>query len=675
MVERLKHTFQIITVASSAVVIALLLVLIVKEMRPVWKKYQKQHKQLIFSLSQDEQPAATDLQYRFKIDQIILDDLNRVDRCITCHAGMSDARLSDAPLPYRRHSGDVLEHHAVEEFGCTICHGGQGQAVDEQNAHARAAQVNWPRPLVSMDHIQSSCGQCHLTIFSETATLEGTATFQQGKKIFSQEGCLGCHKARGVGGSLGPDLTEQGKKTRHEYSFTNIAGKHTISNWLFEHFKDPEMVSPGSDMLAIQRDDSELHALVTFTMGMNKPDIPFDYFSIETLNEFKGRRTELPGEAIYPMICSACHGKDGQGKSYEEFETGVASIGNQDFLSVASKDFIRFTIQNGRGGRQMMAWTPRFSGLKLPELALTARFVKSRRTVNSTWEQVQAIRGDASRGASIYQKNCAMCHGEDGRAAQVISISNQDFLAAATDEFLYKTIRHGRGNTAMPGWGQFSAEDISDVIAHMRAWQNSNNRRGSFPITAGDIKNGEQLYHYRCSRCHGIHGQGDSGPALINKDFLSAASNYFLLQMVIGGRHGTAMFGWGTDVATQDRLSEAQVADIIVFLRERAAKPKEIIYPGTIFGRAQAGETIYQQHCAECHGENGQGPKAPALNNQELLNGGANGYLYATISLGRKGTAMPAWGVDAAEHAQLGIQERHDVVALLRKWQDVVIKF
>ena len=122
--------------------------------------------------------------------------------------------------------------------------------------------------------------------------------FLRGKTIFSQEGCLGCHQARGVGGILGPDLTEQGEKTKHEYSFQNISGEQSVSNWLKEHFSDPEMVSPGSQMLRINLEENELEALATFVMGLSKPDIPFDYFTMATLNEFKGIRKYMKGEQV-----------------------------------------------------------------------------------------------------------------------------------------------------------------------------------------------------------------------------------------------------------------------------------------------------------------------------------------------------------------------------------------
>jgi cytochrome c2 len=205
-------------------------------------------------------------------------------------------------------------------------------------------------------YIQSSCGKCHLSIFSEEQSFEGIAVFREGQKIFNREGCLGCHKARGVGGIIGPDLTEQGEKTRHEYSFQNIETEQTISNWLKEHFRDPEMVSPGSQMLKIDLPEEELDALTTFVLGLAKPDIAFEYFSLETLNEFKGNRSTLNPVRAFSMACSGCHGREGAGKGYEEYKTGVPAILGEDFQRVASPEYIEFTLLKGRSQRDMASW-------------------------------------------------------------------------------------------------------------------------------------------------------------------------------------------------------------------------------------------------------------------------------------------------------------------------------
>ncbi|NOR11987.1 MAG: c-type cytochrome, partial [Candidatus Aminicenantes bacterium] len=190
----------------------------------------------------------------------------------------------------------------------------------------------------------------------------------------------------------------------------------------------------------------------------------------------------------------------------------------------------------------------------------------------------------------------------------------------------------------------------------------------------GDVDRGEERYHYLCSRCHGIYGQGDTGPAIFNADFHDAASDYFFAEMIAKGRRGTAMIGWSTAVSKQERLSAADIADVIAYLRHASLNPPDVIYPGPIFGSAEKGRSLFQELCIECHGQLGEGLQAPALNNQEFLNAATNGYLCATISLGRNETEMPTWGRDSDKYRALNSQERHDIVAYLRQWQKVVIK-
>lgn len=675
MEERYKKLFQMIALGSSLVFVLFMIAAGIRENSPEWKRYQREYKVIAIEKSEDQRKVMAARRMEFGIRQDILDEMRRIDRCRTCHLGLDDTRMEDQAVPYRTHSGEHLSHHPVDEYGCTICHMGQGQAVDRKNAHARSEKVLWPHPMLALEYVQSSCGQCHLAIFGGLDKLPGTEIFQKGLQVFRQEGCLGCHKARGVGSTVGPDLTEQGKKTRHEYDFANIPGEQTVTNWLFEHFKDPEMVSPGSQMLAIDLGAEDLQALITFTLGMAKPDIPFEYFSAETLKEFKGQRRVLSGSNAFPMICTACHGKSGEGKSYKDYKTGIPAIGNEDFLAVASQGFIAFTIYHGRGGRQMAAWLPRFSGLTEGEIQDLAGFVKSMREVNSDFRTVQSASGIIQRGELLYRENCAMCHGADGRGAQVITISNSDLLAVADEEYLYNTIVNGRGNTAMPGWGQFSSDEMADIIAFLKSWQDVSARLGSFSASEGDISSGEEKYHYLCSRCHGIYGQGDTGPAIFNRDFLETASDYFLFEMIAHGRRGTAMIGWSTAVSKQVKLAEGDVADVIAFLRHSAANPPDVIYPGPSFGSSEKGIRLFQDLCAECHGKNGEGTLAPALNNQELLNAATNGYLYATISRGRTGTEMPSWGRGSDKYRTLNTQERHDIVAYLRQWQRFVIIF
>jgi len=660
---KLKHTYQALSLAASALLLVFLMVAPFKEREGEWRRFQKRYQ------------ASTGQDLRIEIREIRLDPIHRIDRCSTCHLGMGDAAQKDQPLPLRTHSGTLLRDHPPSRFGCTLCHAGQGRAVDRKNAHARSRQVNWPFPLLSLDYVESSCGHCHLAIFGGDTHLEGTETFQRGLGVFSQEGCLGCHKARSVGGSLGPDLTVQGEKTRHEYDFSGIAGEHTVSNWLYSHFKDPEMVSPGSQMLAVNRDEGDIQALIVFTLGMAKPDLPFDYFSLPTLREFKGERELLPGPEVFLMICSACHGKKGEGKSYQKFKTGVPAVGSPDFTAVASAEFITFSLSHGRSGRQMEAWDTRFSGLSGDEILALAAFLRSLNPARSAWAAVQEASGDASAGQALYREHCSLCHGEEGKGYPTISIFNGDMLSAAPDSFLYLTLVKGRGSTAMPAWTRFSTQDMADVLSFLREREPGSGRSPIPPSpSGGDSSRGEDRYHYLCSRCHGLYGQGDTGPAILNPDFLRAAPDSFLQLMIALGRRGTAMYGWSRDVSDRERLSWPDIADVIAYLRSSSQTVSEVIYPGPSFGSGKRGAAVFQTRCGECHGAEGQGSEAPALNNQEFLNAATNGTLFATVSLGRAGTDMPAWGKGSETRPVLSHEERFDVLTFIRSWQRVVIK-
>lgn len=80
----------------------------------------------------------------------------------------------------------------------------------------------------------------------------------------------------------------------------------------------------------------------------------------------------------------------------------------------------------------------------------------------------EAGASDALRGAEIYQKFCAHCHGNNGRPVLPLApdFSRQERLLQP-DLSLLVSIRAGRG--AMPAFqGALRDRDILDVIAHLR---------------------------------------------------------------------------------------------------------------------------------------------------------------------------------------------------------------
>ncbi len=135
------------------------------------------------------------------------------------------------------------------------------------------------------------------------------------------------------------------------------------------------------------------------------------------------------------------------------------------------------------------------------------------------------------------------------------------------------------------------------------------------------------------------------------------------------------MFGWSTDVYNTERLDIQKIADIIVFMKQTSVQPPEYIYAGSNPGNTSLGKTLFTNNCGECHGDNGKGLIAPALNNQEFLSAASNGYILATITIGRSNTKMPGWGYESEEYKVLSSKEREDITAFIRSWQRINIKF
>lgn len=76
------------------------------------------------------------------------------------------------------------------------------------------------------------------------------------------------------------------------------------------------------------------------------------------------------------------------------------------------------------------------------------------------------------------------------------------------------------------------------------------------------------------------------------------------------------------------------------------------------------GAAIYDQTCFVCHGEDGLGTSAPALNDPERLHKLDDAWYRGTISRGRPAKGMPTWGT------VLSLSQINDVVALLAAWRE-----
>jgi cytochrome c oxidase cbb3-type subunit 3 len=79
------------------------------------------------------------------------------------------------------------------------------------------------------------------------------------------------------------------------------------------------------------------------------------------------------------------------------------------------------------------------------------------------------------------------------------------------------------------------------------------------------------------------------------------------------------------------------------------------------------GFTIYAQYCIVCHGSEGEGIDAPALNDSTFLRESGDERIFSLISSGVPGTEMPAWS--QLHGGPFTDQQIAQLVTFIRSWE------
>ncbi|MBI2844176.1 MAG: c-type cytochrome [Armatimonadetes bacterium] len=461
-----------VLVVASVVVLVLFGIMVAKSSYLTeWREYQQEYQSMLPTAPPEEgQVCELAQEFRIKQRQAVVPALKVMDRCVTCHLGMDNPLMDGAKQPFRKHPGDILTSHPVEKFGCTTCHRGQGVATTWRDA--RGVDVHWDDPLLPTKLIQSSCGACH---DAEWLADNGAPLLAKGAALFEEHGCRSCHKLGGLGGTLGPALDNVGLKIPTEFSFTHVTGEHTAWNWLAEHFKDPQGVSPSSDMPPQDFTDEEMDAMLVFLLSQQANHIaprqylPDDYF-VSRARETNSR--PYSGEQLYNMLCQRCHGSGEKGRFDPFFAREMPAIRSQRFLETASEKFIRAQIGQGRPGTIMGAFGSTSSGLSEVEFDRLVAYVKG--GVEDHWNELEPPpAGSAVKGKRLYTKHCEECHGKAGVGGSGNQLASRTFLKAATDGFIAESIRTGRPGTkmepfALSAGGPLSEQEIGHLVAYIR---------------------------------------------------------------------------------------------------------------------------------------------------------------------------------------------------------------
>jgi cytochrome c2/peptidoglycan hydrolase CwlO-like protein len=196
-----------------------------------------------------------------RIQQIVVENLyddfyfnkaNKVDRCITCHLGIDQKGLENAPAPFKSHPNLDLfltsnSPHPMEKFGCTVCHGGSGhsatfttaahtprdetQAKEWKKKYHWQEMKHWTEKMLPANHLEAACVKCHQGV----SEVPQAPKLNKGRDIAESFGCYGCHKVEGMDRwKVGPSLMHVQSKLEQD--------------WIVRWLQNPKEFRPSTKM-------------------------------------------------------------------------------------------------------------------------------------------------------------------------------------------------------------------------------------------------------------------------------------------------------------------------------------------------------------------------------------------------------------------------------------------
>jgi len=508
--------------------------------------------------------------FEVELRQVVVPELGLADRCVSCHVGMAAGVTGiEGDRIYGAHP---KVGHDPAKFGCTVCHGGQGRATSQSDAHGNVP--HWPAPMIPRRRAQAGCGSCHAQV-----AVPSQPVLERGRAAFERNDCLSCHRIDGRGGTLRP--SGSGGLEGPDLSRVGAAGYR--DDWHEQHVEQHEQASSGPWMHAFR---PVLAAERTLIEG---------YLATRS-----GAPDLVEAKALFHSLgCRGCHRAGGLGGD-----------DGPDLARVGNKDPGQTSFAGVRGPPTLATWFGEHlqdparvtAGSQMPALHLDAAQIDGlvlyllslRRSPvpEAYWPRDRMLAERFGRhefatdAVTLYGALCGACHGPRGAGLRYPgtepfpAVANPDFLTVADDRFIAATIREGRPGRRMPAWGSadggLTDEHIDRLVAHLRElgggeayWSDGRARRW----IDGDAKAGAELFAEQCASCHGSAGEGDEAPALANPKLLTHGSDTFFVETISRGRRGTTMEGFARGSLARRSLSNDEIEAIVAYIRTWEKQP------------------------------------------------------------------------------------------------------
>jgi cbb3-type cytochrome c oxidase subunit III len=553
---------KLLLLAASLATLALLVVAAYREtITKDWRQVQRAYRAKL--------PEAQREEFAIQLRQLYIPSLGATDRCITCHVGMAPGENAAPGDPLFGSHPDVV--HETADFGCVVCHDGQGRATERADAHGDVE--HWPHPMLPARFAWAGCGACHTHV-----SVPDIERLARAEGLVGRHDCLSCHALDGRGGTLRPGAVPIAAP-----DLSRAGGRGYDRQWYEDHLRRHEAAPDGPWHTSFgpipPQDLADLTVLLDSRVG--------------------APRLVKAKASFHSLGCRGCHKV-----------AGVGGDDGPDLTRVGEKDPGQLDFTHVSGPHTVPGWLAEHfrspatmvPGSAMPQLGLdeptietlTFYLLSLRRSdqPEAYWpkDRVRAERfGErefATDGATIFGTFCAACHGPSGQGmrypgmAAFPAIGNPDFLAVASDRFLIETVTHGRPGRRMPAWGESAGGlrqgEIAAVIAHVRSLAPS----VPAPIdeephrrVRGDAAAGARAYSDACASCHGAHGEGGEGPMLANRRLLGAATDTYLIETVRRGRRGTSMPAFSAASPAHRLLSNEEIEAVVAFIRSWEGRP------------------------------------------------------------------------------------------------------
>lgn len=565
-----------------------------------WENYQTAYFDQARTLAKTPaEKAALDARQP-RVEQFIVTSFGdtRVDRCGTCHMAMDDPRFDKHAQPMRTHpystalgdaqvNGKWERRHKFPDFGCTVCHDGQGRGLQAHYSHGEdhywpdplagyVVQANWRKEfqpkLKGKEFMESNCAQCHTE-----EGFPGTSHVDRGRKLFFSNNCYGCHRIEGLAeGTQGPDLTEVGKKFKVDY--------------LMESIVDPRANLATSFMPKFNLSEADVKDLVIFLKS--RRGVNFAETSLQRYRATLNAKRPADEAAKEPVLQGAALISQGEKLVTDRACTACHKLGARDGGVAPDLSF--------EGLIKEEAWVEEH--FKNPRASISDSIMPAFRFADADFKAMTAYLVSLktppamANGAETYKALCLRCHGEKGDGHGPIAwyldpyprdLTKAGFINSKSMERLTNSVKNGVAGTSMPAWGRMLNDaQVQAVLQHVYDTYTKEKRREVKPLKAPDknpvamsaesVSRGEAAFINRCSGCHGrkADGKGPNSPDILprprnlrNTAFVESVSDRRLFESILYGVQGSAMPSW-----IDYGLSQNDVGDLVNFVRSMNQK-------------------------------------------------------------------------------------------------------